>query len=351
MTTEPTPFPDHSPSPRDRRTQRRILVRIPIQVQLPGVSRLLEAMNQDISWGGAQFVARCPLVEMSGPLRLILPWRGGESITIDGEVVRAQRLEDGHCQVAVRFVSVTPRSQARLEKLLAMLDSSAADDGQTALVSELELKVETAEVMRDILRQIDAGALTLTVTESYQVGQSIRLAIRGSDTLPRLRLRARVEAVEPVPVEGLVVADLQRLRLGFEHPRQALKQLAELLLGQMPEDKAHPDRDHSDEPEWLRNVMRARALDEAEAAPKPDGAGVCVLEARYPRAMDSLVAAWGDPDLFDVCFRELTIGDRAEPGGWPPDVWDELGLLQDVHDLAHGLPASRSSPLRPTRVR
>jgi hypothetical protein len=64
-----------------------------------------------------------------------------------------------------------------------------------------------------------------------------------------------------------------------------------------------------------------------------------------------LERAWGDADAFDVTFRELTMGSLAEPGGWPEDAWDELGFLQDVHDLAFGLPKSRRGVLNASRCR
>jgi hypothetical protein len=75
------------------------------------------------------------------------------------------------------------------------------------------------------------------------------------------------------------------------------------------------------------------------------------LESRFPDALRSLRFVWGDPEAFDLVFQDLTLGDRVEPGGWPKDAWDELGLLQDVHDCAYGLPAARMSRLRPTRCR
>ncbi|SDW70468.1 PilZ domain-containing protein [Thiocapsa roseopersicina] len=345
---------DSNPSPTaslaNRRTQRRISVRIPIQVFLPKLTEPITAMNQDISWGGAQFVVAVPLASLTGTLRLMFPWRGHEKVAIDAEVVRAQRLGSGHHQVAVRFASLSPRSQARLEKLLKMLD--AADDSTVrdagALVRELEVVVEDAAAMREMLEQIAAGRLSITVFEAYEAGQSIRLAIRGADGLPGLRLRARVREVERVNVDGFAQSELFGLELGFEHPTPAIKTFVDLLIEQLPPVWKDPESSFAGAPDWLRAMHFARPTEDLVL---DDHSDTSVLESRFPDALRSLRMVWGDPEAFDLAFQDLTLGSRVEPGGWPEDAWDELGFLQDVHDCAYGLPATRLSQLRPTRCR
>ncbi len=334
----------------NRRTQQRLGVQIPIQVMLPHSSEPITAMNQDISWGGAQFVAAMPASGLSGVVRLIFPWRGHDKISVLAEVVRAQRLDGGRYQVAVRFASVSPRSQARLEKLLKML--YAADGGPGAesseLVRELEVSVEDSGAMRDLLEQVADGALSISVFEPYEAGQSIRLAIHGADQLPGVRLRARVVEVKKVKLDGFAQSELFGLKLVFEHPPAAIKSFVDLLIKQLPPAWQDAESSFAAAPEWLRAMHVARPSEHAEAStPIP----LSAMEAHFPGALIALSRAWGDPTLFDVCFRDLTIGPQAEPGGWPKDAWDELGFLQDVHDEAYGLPVSRRGALRPTRCR
>jgi hypothetical protein len=307
-------------------------------------------MNQDISWGGAQFVVAVPLDSLSGRLRLMFPWRGPEKVAIEAEVVRAQRLGSGHYQVAVRFASLSPRSQARLEKLLKMLDAAEDSEGRgaDALVRELEVAVEDAGAMREMLEQIAAGRLSITVFESYKQGQSIRLAIRGADGLPGLRLRARVREVARVQVDGFAHAELYGLELVFEHPTPAIKAFADLLIAQLPPLWKDPESSFAGAPDWLRAIHVARPTEDLAPGDRTD---LSVLETRFPDALRSLCLAWGAPEAFDLLFRDLTLGDRAEPGGWPADAWEELGFLQDVHDCVYGLPETRLSRLRPTRCR
>ncbi|RKT46333.1 PilZ domain-containing protein [Thiocapsa rosea] len=345
---------DSSPSGKasvaNRRTQRRISVRIPIQVFLPNQSEPITAMNQDISWGGAQFVVAVPLASLSGTLRLTFPWRGHETVSIDAEVVRAQRLGSGHHQVAVRFASLSPRSQARLEKLLTMLDpaeDSTVRDSDP-LVRELEVVIEDAAAMREMLEQIAAGRLSITVFETYEAGQSIRLSIRGADGLPGLRLRARVREVERVKMDGFTQSELFGLELGFEHPTPAIKTFVDLLIEQLPPVSKHPESSVEGAPDWLRAMHLARPTEDLAL---DDHGDASVLESRFPDALRSLIWVWGDPEAFDLAFQDLTLGSHVEPGGWPADAWEELGFLQDAHDCAYGLPATRTSRLRPTRCR
>lgn len=354
MTTESVDSSRNQTTPAsNRRTQRRIAVRIPIQVYLPGMDRPIIAMNQDISWGGAQFVAVVPVDALSGTLRLVFPWRGQERVAVEAEVVRAQRLDAGHYQVAVRFASLSPRSQARLEKLLTMLDAAdgPAESHAGPLVRELEVAVEDAGAMREMLEQIMSGHLSITVFESYAAGQSICLAIRGAERLPGLRLRARVLKVARVKVAGFAQSELFTLELGFEHPPSAITGYIELLIAQIPPVRKDPELGLAGAPDWPHAMPVARPTEDLALYDSEHQAVLPVLEARYPDALMAIRMAWGDPELFDLAFQDLTLGSRAEPGGWPQDAWEELGFLQDVHDDAYGLPAYRLSPLRPTRCR
>ncbi|WP_200388207.1 PilZ domain-containing protein [Thiocapsa imhoffii] len=345
------PSPQPTPPRINRRTQCRVGAQIPIEVQLPGVDHAITAMNQDISWGGAQFIAALPVSTLPKRVRLVFPWRAQEKITVMAEIVRAQRLEGGRYQVAVRFEMLSARSQARLEKLLRMLRAATpdTDDDADCMVRELELAIDDVGSLRDILEQIATGHLIVTVFDAFAVGQSIRLSVRRTEDMPGLRLRARVREVETLAMPALERAQLYRLSLSFEHPPAAIKEFVDTLIEQLPPVWDDAQSQFADAPDWLRAIHLARVVEAGVRVADPDE--VCVLEARFPRALNELQVVWGDPESFDLRFRDLTLGDSAEPGGWPDEAWDELGFLQDVHDLAYGLPHGRESPLRPTRCR
>ncbi|NKN32004.1 PilZ domain-containing protein [Marichromatium bheemlicum] len=335
----------------ERRTQARIHAEIPIKVRLPGRDRSVSALNQDLSWGGARFIitdkalnGQLPSRE-GGPLTLLLPWTGGGQITAEADVARAQRFADGRCQVAVRFRSLSPRSQARLEKLLNMLCPRDGGNGP-ALVRELNITMADASDMRHTLKQVVTGEVALSAFERYDVDQSIRLVIRGDGDLPSLRLRARVLEVDEARSADANWPALYSLRFAIEHPRPMLKKLVELLLEQLPSDWKSQESSYAEAPDWLRGAHLASP---SEVVPVSDD--VCsALEARYPDALNYLALVWGDPEAFDLRFQDLILGEYAEPGGWPEDAWEELGLLQDVHDLAFGVPSVRDNPLRGGRV-
>jgi hypothetical protein len=314
----------------------------------------ITAMNQDISWGGAQFVAVVPVDALSGTLRLVFPWRGQRQGCGRGRSGAGAAL--GRRSLSGRGSICEPLAekpgQARKAAEDARCGGRVGQSREEApLVRELEVAVEDAGGMREMLEQIMSGHLSITVFESYAAGQSIRLAIRGADKLPGLRLRARVLEVAHAKVEGFAQSELFSLELGFEHPQSAIKAFIELLIAQLPPVRIDPESDLAGAPDWLRAMHVARPTEDLalRTASISRSAGVGV--AAIPDALMAIRMAWGDPESFDLAFQDLTLGSRAEPGGWPQDAWEELGFLQDVHDEAYGLPASRLSLLRPTRCR
>ena len=114
----------YEPNPRtksalsDRRTQTRIQVNIPIKVTFSRMAEPMNAVNQDISWGGVLFVISDPPPQETGSLRIVLPWKQNEKITADAHLVRVKRLQNGSYLIAARFYSLSPRSHARLERLI-----------------------------------------------------------------------------------------------------------------------------------------------------------------------------------------------------------------------------------------
>lgn len=333
-------------SAEDRRTQVRIQVQIPVKVMMPGVMAPVIAINQDISWGGALLLLSRALPKEAGPWRIVLPWKKDEHITIDAQLLRARPIEGGRYLAAVRFVSLSPRGQSRLVRLLRMLRAGSATVEEPAnLVRELEVTVDDAEEMRTMLTQIASGRYTVTVFDAYQPDQSISLSITGTKDLPGMRLRARVRQVEEATAKGCDWTNLHHLVLEFEHPPKAIRALVKFFLDQLPASSATGQR-HLSAPDWVRSSPLARPRSLGQVRQPATKALACALERDYPEALARLTAGWGDIMAFEVLFRDLVLGDHGQPGGWPADAWDELELLQKVHDQAYGMSVSRQSLLK-----
>lgn len=337
---------------KDRRTQVRITIQIPVQIKLPGREDPVTALNQDISWGGALLLMSEPLPKQAGPLKIILPWKRDEQITAHAQLLRARPLQGGKYLIAVRFISLSPRSQSRLERLLKMLSASDETielEDTSGLVRELEVTVNDADELRYMLNQIARGRHTVTVFDAYELNQSISLSITGTRDLPGIRLRARVVEIRPSSAKGFDWTSLHTLVLEFEHPKKSIKSFVKLLLDQLPGEGEHAAR-HGERPDWIRSMPFAKRPS-GEARRSFDSAGIpSVLERDFPEALTRLIAGWGDPEAFEIMFRDLVLGDQGQPGGWPTDAWVELELLQNVHDCAYGMSSNRQALLKGGRT-
>ena len=54
------------------------------------------------------------------------------------------------------------------------------------------------------------------------------------------------------------------------------------------------------------------------------------LETDYPRVLQAIQAMWGYKEL-NAYFRRLTIDERGDRDGFPPEVWEEIYLLLYLH--------------------
>ena len=54
------------------------------------------------------------------------------------------------------------------------------------------------------------------------------------------------------------------------------------------------------------------------------------LERNYPRVLEAVLAMWGHREL-NTYFNKLTMDDRGGREGFPPEVWDEIYMLQRLH--------------------
>ncbi|SDY15795.1 PilZ domain-containing protein [Allochromatium warmingii] len=332
-------------SASERRTQARIDLRIPVEVMLPGREQPLVAHTLDLSWGGALLHVIDALPTDTESLVLHLPWRGGKTIRALSQVLRQQPLASGGFQVALRFISLSPRSQNRLERLLLMLQPqpSQPGDGQPTLFRELEVTVGDAEELRQILLEILNGYYQVTVFEGYQVNQSIRLSITGVSDLPTIRLRARVLSVEKSSVKGHDWAELYTLSLGFEHPGKTIRTFIDLVLKQLS-DTASELSNYSSylegAPGWLKSV--ASATEMPPATPNPTVEIRSYLESEFSETIKLLAAAWGHVTDFEPVLNNLLFGEGCGlPDGWPTEAWEELKLLQHVHEQVYGATAQQ----------
>ena len=343
----------------ERRTQRRVSVEIPASLAVRGLSAPLTAVTKDLSWGGTLLCLFRPLPPGTNTVRIILPWKPEERITALAYVLRVKRLQDGHFLVATRFLSLSPRSHARLERLLEALSATTAPlehSGPREWVKELEVNVNDLHELRHMMESIASGRYTTTVFEAYTPHQSLCFVLAGTDAWAGIRLRARVTDVKPTTLPGFAGVPLYSVTLQFEHPKEALSNLIHHLLGQIPEQG-----DLSSLLEWSQMLPSQLAREPSPAKPpkpspsKPSpslspldirplrGTLRSALEADFPEALNYLMLGWGDPQAFEMLFRELTMGERFNFGGWPAAAWEELTLLQEVHDRAYGLPQARGT--------
>lgn len=222
----------------ERRTQTRIQVHIPVEISLPDRVDCLLGMNRDLSWGGACFLLPIPLARETGSMRISLPWAREKRLSAEARLLRCMPLGDGHSLVAVRFCSVAPGDQRRLEKLLNMLQASEVASlrrGPGGLVKELEVTLNEAAELRVMLAQIATGRLTVTVFDAYAPNQSISLLIAGATNLASIQLRACVAETRMVDRVNSTWPVLHTLLLIFEHPSHAIRDLVDFLLDRLPE--------------------------------------------------------------------------------------------------------------------
>nr|WP_245232509.1 PilZ domain-containing protein [Thiorhodococcus minor] len=329
----------------DRRTQQRLSVEVPVAVTVRSLDLRLRGVTKDLSWGGLLVNLAEPLPEGTRALRVTLPWKRDERINAIAQVLRTKRLQDGRTLVALRFMTLSPRSHMRLEQLLQALSTSAPEEREAGLVRELEVSVNDLDELRDMMETIATGRYTCTVFEAYTKDQSLCFVLAGTEEWTGIRLRARVVDVKPTALSGYLDVPLYSATLQFEHPKESLAKLIDYIIGQLPEPSQA-----STMVEWSQMVhsQLIKPLKvSTEPAPRPLSKRPVrsvlhsVLETDFPEALNYLLLGWGDVDAFEMMFRELTMGDRFQLGGWPADAWEELMLLQDIHDHVFGVTGER----------
>ena len=212
----------------------RIPVGITINLTCQKGREPISAEILDISWGGALLTVSELLPTETKPLLIDLPWTPGEYISVEATVMRAEGLPNGQYLTAVRFSSLCPACELKLEKLLAMLrtsDITADSEESTDLFHEIDLIASDIDEWRNIMAQIAVGRYILLSNGAYEPDESICLSIEGPDNIPTLHLRARIVSVQNLTGNMSNWQNVCILILEFEHQREALGSVVDHLLG------------------------------------------------------------------------------------------------------------------------
>ncbi|WP_201098825.1 PilZ domain-containing protein [Thiocystis minor] len=308
---------------RERRAHVRCAIQTPVRIVLPDRESPVLAVGRDLSWGGM-----CLSVPTAFPaldrFQLILPWVHGRTLTATSQCVRVQATDAGHSEVAARFVSLSLRDHARLERLLTLLGRGESDE-TPPLARHLHVVVPDLAALDQALQEIAMGYYTLHSAEASALQQGVRFSLVSPD-LPDIHLRARVIDVRAptrsVPSKASANV-FYTLILSFEHPQPLLRrfvdtQLEKLLCAQLT---GTADRRRNVAPRFP-HVVNPVDRHRAEKG---------WLEREFPDLLDRIAVCWGDSVAFGRLFRELILGDVGRPGGWSEAVWDDLTLLQAIH--------------------
>lgn len=216
----------------DKRRQLRISVNAPVEIAREDGSEARPARMRNISWGGAAVRGGDLPATVGSRLLLLLPYGRDGRIPILATVLRTTTL-NGEREYGLRFDSLSPDDETRLQKVLELLLTAPQADsrrGDARLVQRLEIEYGDAGELRATLEDISASGLMLTVPEPLELNQSLLISLSSVDTTCALDLRARV--VHQSLVEG-VDYDMYRVGLQFEHPTPELRERVAALLRQL----------------------------------------------------------------------------------------------------------------------
>lgn len=74
--------------------------------------------------------------------------------------------------------------------------------------------------------------------------------------------------------------------------------------------------------------VQERPTAKKEEAPKEQC--MCALETQFPHILSAIQALWGFREL-NTYFTKLTLDERGNRAGFPPEVWDDLHVLLRIH--------------------
>lgn len=214
----------------DKRRQPRISLCAPVKLSEPGSRWLLAGTVMNISWGGASVRCKGLLSEPGQQVCVHLPTADGNAIAILATILRVEgELPD--CLYALRFESLDPEDERRLQQILMSLLEAPVEDGRRTeprLVQRLDIEYGDAGEFRATLEDISANGLMLTVPDELQLDQSLLITLSCPESPRDLCLRARVVHQKQV---GAVGFPLYRVGLRFEHPDDTVRRcVTEILL-------------------------------------------------------------------------------------------------------------------------
>ncbi len=242
---KPPPVDNPSPSAvlENRRAHVRINVSAPIRISDASGSRLFQGTLKDISWGGASFYVAEPVAELGDEMKLFLPGVGRREITIQATVLRTWKTPKDY-GFGVRYLSLTPQDEKKLQDVLRMLMSSQDQKGKRSeprIAQRLEIEYGDNGELRATLEDISSGGLMITVPTPLELDQSLQIAISTTEGAYGITLRARVVRQQLTSIGNM---DMYRVGLQFEHPTPELRS----WVGDMLQDLATINPDHDKEP-------------------------------------------------------------------------------------------------------
>lgn len=101
-------------------------------------------------------------------------------------------------------------------------------------------------------------------------------------------------------------------------------------------------------PNWvwpeLEMLCAVHAQTHAPATQTPSASALGslpLLEKSYRHVVERLLRSWGNVEAFAEVCHDLLFDHRGGRAGWPADVWEDLVVLQQIHDRVYGrLPAN-----------
>ncbi len=228
---KPIPEPQAPYDRADKRRQLRVSVTAPAHVSDPAGTWQLAATVCNISWGGAAIQCTGLKAESGHQLRLHLPAGGGNKITILATVLRVQELAEGR-EFGLRFDSLSPSDEARLQQVLALLVSKpqAGRRSEARLVQRFEIEYGDVGEFQTTLEDISVNGLMLMAPDPLEINQSLLISLSSADTEFTLNLRARV-----MHQTELGEGDLKMYRVGlqFEHSNEQVREQVTAVIRQL----------------------------------------------------------------------------------------------------------------------
>ena len=144
---------------------------------------------------------------------------------------RVQELAEGR-EFGLRFDSLSPSDEARLQQVLALLVSKpqAGRRSEARLVQRFEIEYGDVGEFQTTLEDISVNGLMLMAPDPLEINQSLLISLSSADTEFTLNLRARV-----MHQTELGEGDLKMYRVGlqFEHSNEQVREQVTAVIRQL----------------------------------------------------------------------------------------------------------------------